>query len=169
MKNYYSKILFLGSVFFFVFKSFSVFGNDSGDTIIVKSNFLSGLNYYKEGKRLKGYEVTSVLINHPEALRLYEKGKTNNIIAGVFGFASGLALARLITAKDLSDEGKTQGYVITGGLFLSGLLIQNKANGQIRKGANLYNQSLKSKPLSLKEIKLGISTGGTGIGLTFGF
>jgi hypothetical protein len=147
----------------------NLYCQNSEDTIRVKSTFW-GVKHYQSDKKLSSIQVEMLYNDHPESAKLYRKGVTNNIISGVFGAVSGLALARSVLGKNMSESARNTGFGITITSFLVGLLIDANGNSQKKLAAKLYNDSIVKYGGTDKKMQINlVVTDQLGVGLQIGF
>lgn len=156
------------SIVFLLGYSQSLKGQNREDTIRIKSNFF-GVKHYQLDKKLPSIQVELLYNDHPESAKLYRKGVTNNKISGVFGAVSGLALARSIFGKNMSENARNTGYGITVTSLLVGLLIDSNGNSQKKLAAKLYNDSIVKYGGTGKKMNINlVVTDQLGVGLQIG-
>ena len=166
IKPYLTTILFFAAIFVFCFSSNA---QNSADTIsIVKKGV-----YYQNEKQLNFKQLMHVSKENEEAYNYMIKAQNMNATAYIFGLAAGgciggalgYALGSFINGNRINAKIFFP-FLGAGICFTAiGITFDVSANDYIRKGINVYNNSIKQK--HSRNLDLGFYTNGVLLRLNF--
>ncbi|MFB9076743.1 hypothetical protein ACFFLS_23990 [Flavobacterium procerum] len=138
----------------------------------------AGTVYDSEGKRLNSNAVRAYMDQSPEALKLYNAGRSKKTFGNVF-FYSGLAIGTLnvikamattnITAEGTAERTKMTGAIIGGILVVASIPIKIGYPKKIKQALTSYNSKLAENTNDSEPIKTTIvaSNNQVGVRITF--
>ena len=132
--------------------------------IFGQSNELHYRNGVWQGdEKLSASEVRAIMSYNSEALRLYNSGKTMEIIGYVLVVPGAFFVGYDLGTRLAGGEGSTAMLVAGGGGLVAGLVIGLVGEGKVKQSVTLYNSTQKGKKISL-----GLTPTGN-LGLTMNF
>lgn len=124
-----------------VFVSFNAKAQTNDQPISMKKT-LGTYAFSQDGKRLKLSEITSLLQNNTEALKLFSKAKTNNTVAMILGGIGGALIGFPIGSAISGGEANWGLAGIGGALSLIAIPFNNGFNKNAKKAVELFNNGV---------------------------
>lgn len=139
MKNIISIFL----LFWFSVENIEGQGLNSRDSITMTGSAMSGLKFYKDGRRISLDNIASMVVKDPVTFHFIQKAKTNNVFTYLFTFAGGFIIGWEIGS---SLGGRTVNWgTIGAGVGCIGLSIPFAigAKNNAKNGIDRFNASIR--------------------------
>lgn len=152
----------------FLWSNLPIFGQTHADTIQFKS---AGLNFScsMRGNNLTMAQLTAIIKTNPASIKYLNAAKLSDGISTVFvysgSFLIGYGIGYSITKHNLYIDLIALGSAIL--LVDIPITIATKEN--LRKSINIYNNSVRNKPVLSDNLKLSVGITQNGVGLIVKF
>ena len=162
MKNFFALFLLLTSLFSF-----------SQDMLTFKS---ASKVLNTDNVKLSPTEVRDLFATNPEALRLYNSGKTKQTLGNILLYG-GIATVAInhysimqqVKSKIYVDGDRNIPYIVGGVLILTAIPIKIGFSKKIKKAVSLMNEDLKNHKTSLNIESTSFVSNSNGLGLSITF
>ena len=127
-----------------------------------------GKTIRRNAKAINDKEITSLLVNHPEAMQEYKSAKSWSGVSEVFSYATiGIGLYTMYkgskASRSESEAIAARGLIFMGLSFVAQITCSVVAMNKIERTVDLYNAKLGQKT----SMGLGIQENGIGLGIRF--
>lgn len=121
---------------------------------------------YRNSEKLSNVEVESIYEDHPQALRLFKKGRSTNILGNLLALPSGFIFGNQLS-KTLFFQEEANVRLLLGSGFagILSVILNKNGVGQILESTKVYNTSINTD----KEVSLEFKLTPHGAGLVFSF
>lgn len=131
----------------------------------MKNGFF-GPSIYRGDSKLNTVVVKNVYKDNPEALLLYNNGRSTNTIGNLIGLASGYIVGSQFAQALSPDRKADRGLFIMGGIgSLASIILNVNGLRNIEKSTRVYNNSINA----LDEVSLKFRSTQNGLGLVLSF
>ena len=161
-----SSYVFRESVQEILYENQVILSYSSSDSIISKKAGL-GYRYYSKEQKLSGSELAEKLKTNDQAREKYSHAEGLSMVANIFAASGGVLIGWPIGT---AIGGGKPNWILAGvgaGLAAIGITIGAGADKKVRQAVDLYNQGVVTGSLGIKEIRLGLTSGGFGLCLKF--
>jgi len=121
---------------------------------------------YQNTRKLSNVQVNQIYKDNPEALLLYRRGRTSNILGNIMGLPAGYIFGYQI-GNAISDVRKVdQDWMLISGVgCLFSIILNVKGVSDIRKSTQKYNNSIGK----IDDVSIGFQSTESGFGLVLSF
>jgi len=161
-----STFIFRENVQEIVYENPAVLSQSSSDSIVSEKTGL-GYRYYSNGQKLTGFELVEKLKTNDQSWEKYNQAKGISLIANIFAASGGALIGWPIGT---AIGGGDPNWVLAGvgaGLAVIGITIATGADKKIKQAVEIYNQGVGVSSMRVKEIRVGMTSGGFGLCVRF--
>ena len=139
---------------------------DNSDATIRSKLIYKSANVFQDGLILKAEQVRELMSDNSEALNIYNRGKSLNLVGKIIAYPSAFMLGWDLGSRIAGGEGNNTFLAVGAVGTAVGLIIGISGENRIKKSVLLYNSKASNNALSY-QVNFGFTQTGIGFSMQF--